>query len=125
VVEVSLCSKLDKEDRLVDVLGKSAIQIYNQWRAFLVFPATCFVDSYFQGEVKVLEANLPEDVAEGVDSGIDPILVGKKYQNWLVTKQNKQQKAYLICKDKTLLQVTKIQLETGRQIDFSGYQFVE
>ncbi len=158
--KVSFCSKLSKEDRLINPAEQTANEIYNQFRAFSVFPGTSFVDDYFGEEIKIIEArsntviqseakNPPanenglssqREVAAKLKEGvlltqttehqtfiknITPAheIKPTQYHNWLVTKQSKQQKVYLICKNKTLLEINKIKLSTGKQIDLSGYQF--
>lgn len=43
--------------------------------------------------------------------------------SWIQVKITKQNITFLICKDQTLLQITKIGLVDGKKIDFSGYNF--
>ena len=145
--KVSFCGKLTKEDRLVNPKGQTAKEIYDQFRAYSAFPGAAFNDEYFGEEIKIIEAsvailNLFQDPLV-VEAGISPYEGGgnevdggrsindtptekiqpTRFQNWLVTKINKQQKVYLSCKDNTQLEISKIKLANGKQIDLSGYQF--
>lgn len=43
--------------------------------------------------------------------------------SWIQIKTAKQNLTFLICQDQTLLQITKIGLNGGKKIDFSGFSF--
>ena len=119
VTKVVFCSKLDKENRFFDPNLMSAQQVFNKYKAHIQFPQTVFVDEYFGCEVKINSCDI-------IDSS--EILVGdqvskNKYSSWLVVKNNKKQIVFLVCKDETVLRVDRITLSSGKQINFSGYQF--
>ena len=144
---ITFCGKLSKEDRLINQAEQTANDIYDQFRAYSVFPGTSFLDEYFGEVIKIVEVikntvvlNLFQDphivenksssqreveavLTEGVSTTQDANNTPTQFHNWLVTKENKQQKVYLICKNETLLEIKKIKLSTGKQIDLSGYQF--
>lgn len=146
--KVSFCGKLTKDDRIVNPTDQTAKQIFDQYKAFNSFPGTSFVDEYFAGEVKIVECFLPianptdiqsESKNQSTDNneassekylflrgeteGFGVVLTTTKFHDWLDIKENKQQKVYLICKDNSLLEITRIKLSSGKQINLSGYQF--
>jgi methionyl-tRNA formyltransferase len=109
-----LCSKLDKEDKYLDLSSQNALQIFNQFRAYIKFPYTVIPnDDYFQGDVKILDCSMTELQLEEFQD----------FSNWRAVKNVKKQIVLLKCADNTWLEVSKIQLATGKQIDFSGYNF--
>jgi methionyl-tRNA formyltransferase len=109
-----LCSKLDKEDKYVDLKTQTASQILNQFRAYIEFPFTVIPnDNYFRGDVKILDCSISQFQGEEFQD----------FGNWRASKNGKRQIVLLKCADNTWLEVSKIQLATGKQIDFSGYNF--
>ena len=127
VNHVVFCSKLDKEDRFFDPKLMSAQQVFNKYKAHIQFPQTVFVDEYFGCEVKINSCDITNLTLEK-NIGIS---FGARFGDWLVIKESKRQVVFLICKDenenKTYLEVHKITLSSGKnsgkQINFSGYQF--
>jgi methionyl-tRNA formyltransferase len=119
--KITFCGKLAKEDRIIDPQNQTASEIYNQFRAYSTFPGTSFIDEYFGEEIKLVECNITTVSKTDLDKDLD--VAKATLNNWLVTKSNKKQIVYLICKDQTLLEVTKIKLATGKDQTLSGYQF--
>jgi methionyl-tRNA formyltransferase len=119
--KITFCGKLAKEDRIINPINQTALEIYNQFRAYSTFPGTSFVNEYFGEEIKLVECNTTTFLKIDLDEDLD--FAKTTLNNWLVTKSNKTQIAYLICKDQTLLEVTKIKLATGKDQTLSGYQF--
>ena len=115
--EVTLCNKLEKEAKFFDPNNELANQVKSQYQAFINFPTTAFMDSYFNCEVKLLEIGNILDLQDTQSEST------KIFGSWLVFKQGKKQLVYLVCKNKTLLEIRKVVLSTGKKIDFSGYQF--
>jgi methionyl-tRNA formyltransferase len=134
---VSFCGKLSKDDRILKPEDKTAQEIFDQFRAYNIFPGTSFVDGYFEEEIKIIECSVPhkeeknylepsyqkEIVLSSETNSPNQPLALTIINNWLIAKENKQQKVFLICKDNSPLKVSKIKLSTGKQIDLSGYQF--
>jgi methionyl-tRNA formyltransferase len=112
---ITFCGKLTKEDRIVDPSNQTASEIYNQFRAYNIFPGTSFVDEYFGGEIKIIECSLYEANFEFEQDS--------NYGNWQVTKDGKAQRVFLRCKDNTFLEILRIKLATGKDLNLSGYQF--
>lgn len=111
--QVIECSKLSKDDRLVDPLIHTAREIFGHYQGCYVFPSTCIVDDYFGGEIKIMDCSpFAQDTF-----GFAP------HGNWLVGKINKQQIVLLKCANNSYLQVSKIKLSTGKNIDLSGFGF--
>jgi methionyl-tRNA formyltransferase len=108
------CSKFDKADRLIDSKNSTAKQVFNHYKALIVFPGTSLVDEYFGGEIKILECQLVENES----------LFGQKYCNWLVVKNFKKQRVFLECDNNSLLEVFKIGFSSGKTVNLSGFQFV-
>ena len=188
--QTTFCKMLDKSDSLI-TLEMTAIQIWSHFRAFIAFPFTILMDSYF-GQIKILECQINDQFAtlNDLQSNLDnsqileiglgkssqenlPNLsdnslstktlqksllcnsptesqskflnnsipvdsfnsnnipnipaekITKTYQkdSWIQVKITKKNLTFLICKDQTLLQITKIGLSGGKKIDFSGYNF--
>lgn len=114
--KVTFCRKVEKEESLIEIPNLTANQIVAHQKAYVRFPGTDFEDEYFNGKVKVIDCNVFELLE------IDNLEISK-YQNWNVVKINKEQIVFMECKDKTLLQINKIKLNTGKLVDLSGYQF--
>lgn len=113
--KITFCGKLTKEDRIIDPSNQTASEIYNQYRAYNIFPGTAIMDEYFGGEIKIIECNQPETKFE--------YELNSNYGNWQVIKDGKAQKVFLRCKGNTFLEILKIKLATGKDLNLSGYQF--
>jgi methionyl-tRNA formyltransferase len=112
---ITFCGKLTKEDRIVDPSNQTASEIFNQFRAYNTFPGTTFVDKYFDGEIKITECSL-------LGTKFEPEL-NSNYGNWQVIKDSKVQRVFLRCKGNTFLEILRIKLATGKDLNLSGYQF--
>jgi methionyl-tRNA formyltransferase len=112
---ITFCGKLTKEDRIVSPSSQTASEIHNQFRAYNIFPGAAIMDEYFDGEIKIIECSLYEAIFE--------FELNSNYGNWLVTKDGKVQRVFLECKDNTFLEILKIKLATGKDLNLSGYQF--
>jgi methionyl-tRNA formyltransferase len=114
--QITFCKKIEKEEQLLETTNLTAELIMAHQKAYIRFPGTVFEDEYFGCKVKIMDCKVLELIRlEGLE-----IL---KYQNWNVVKINKQQIVFIECKDKSLLQINKIKLNTGKLVDLSGYQF--
>ena len=111
--QVIECSKLSKDDRLVDPIIQSAREIFGHYQGCFVFPSTCIIDDYFAGEIKIMDCRPFAQDTSGFQS----------HGNWLLGRVAKQQIAVLKCANNSYLQVSKIKLSTGKNIDLSGFGF--
>jgi methionyl-tRNA formyltransferase len=118
--KATFCSKIDKYSSLVDHQELTAEQINNHFRAYIEYPFTFIQDTKF-GKIKILDCKIKEDLDEEVVAE-NIMMIG----NWLINKKgekNKKQKVYLRCANRSLLEVSKIQSDKGKNIDFQGYNF--
>lgn len=102
--EASVCHLLKKTDGAID-WHKSAIEIYNQWRAFVVWPGVYAVMKIKNRDVvvKFLELTLPGScVKHGMIKQLGEFFVNEN-------------KLYVVCGEATTLQVLKLQL-AGKNI---------
>jgi methionyl-tRNA formyltransferase len=113
--KITFSGKLAKDDRIVNPNNQTASEIYNQFRAYNIFPGTSFVDEYFGGEIKIIECYLSETKFE--------FELNSNYVNWQVVKDGKAQRVFLECKGNTFLEIFKIKLATGKDLNLEGYQF--
>jgi len=99
--EASVCHLLKKTDGEID-WHKTAIEIYNQWRAFVVWPGVYSVIKIKNREVmiKFLELKLSDLKKEHLKSG-----------EFLVAED----KLYVVCGEATVLEVLKLQ-PAGKKI---------
>jgi len=114
--ETTFTKILTKDDKSVDPKNQSAKDILNHYRAYQVFPGTAFIDDYFKSTVTITEACLfTEQVAD----------FQRIYENetWLQLKANGQNRVLLKCQGSSIFEVKRIRLETGKQIDFKGFNF--
>ena len=114
--KISFCKKIEKDEQLIKINDLTAKQVLARQKAFLHFPGTAFEDKYFGDKVKIIDCNMLEHIQ------LDSLEIFS-YYNWNVVKIDKKQVVYIECKDKTLLQIKKIKLCTGKMVDMSGYQF--
>lgn len=93
--EASVCHLLKKTDGAID-WHKSAIEIYNQWRAFVVWPGIYAVMKIKNrdGMVKFVELKLSDLKKEGLQDG-----------EFFVNEN----KLYVVCGEATVLEVLKLQ----------------
>ncbi len=59
--QANFCKMLDKSDSLI-TLEMTAIQIWSHFRAFIAFPFTILIDSYF-GQIKILDCQINDQFA--------------------------------------------------------------
>jgi methionyl-tRNA formyltransferase len=120
--QVSFCQILHKKDKFVNPKVQTAKQIFDHFRAFITFPKTVFVDNkVFLGEIKILECNLNEKFKSEkiLKENLDKVLFENDY--WIQIQHSKNIKSFLKCRNQTLLQIYKIGLETGKQVNLEGY----
>jgi methionyl-tRNA formyltransferase len=110
---------LSKEDAILDLQLLTAEQIFNHFRAYLVFPGSAFFDDYFGQKVKLVDCNLVSSESLELIKSQKSSSIGKY---WNIV-QTKQQIVLLKCAGNSYLQVKKIKLENGKTIDLTGYQF--
>jgi methionyl-tRNA formyltransferase len=113
---ITFCSKVTREDQLVNPTFLTGDQIKAHHKAYIKYPGTVIDEIYFGGKVKILECNtlFIESISH---------LEITKYGNCNVTKIGKKQVVFIKCKDQTLLEIKKILNTQGKQIDLSGFQF--
>jgi methionyl-tRNA formyltransferase len=114
IVGSTYCSKISKQEQLIEPKKLEAREILARQKAYIHYPGTIFYSSYFGGMIKILDCCLL-DIEDIVDS--------KTHSEWKLCKLNKKQIVYVECKGNTKLQINKIQLENGKQLNLSGYQF--
>jgi methionyl-tRNA formyltransferase len=102
--KATLCKKIEKEDKLVDPKQLTATQIYNHFRAYIAFPGTFIYNEYFEQIVKVRACKVVE--TNEIDGEFNPA-------------------THILCKENSILYLSEIILETGKSINFKGYQFVK
>ncbi|MEI6728102.1 MAG: formyltransferase family protein [bacterium] len=114
--EVVFCNKLAKEDAIINLTKNTAAQVINHWRAYLEYPGTVFVDNVrFKSLVKLAQISTETEVLINqplYDDGI-----------WVQTKKNKKLQSYIKCLNDSYVQVYKIRLEGGKEIDLAGFSF--
>jgi methionyl-tRNA formyltransferase len=115
--KATFCTKITKEQATVDPKTQTAGEIANHFRAFIEFPGTSFTDTKF-GQIKILDCKEKTYLGEEVVAE-NITMIG----NWLINKTNRVQEVYLRCSNKSLLTVKKIQLATGKTMNFQGYNF--
>ena len=115
---VSLTRTLSKKDKLINPSNSPATEIFNHYRAYLIFPKTYFQDIYFNQEVRIDKCLIDDLVRTKDQLDIDY----KLFDKWLVAETRSQQ-VFLVCKNNTLLKISKITLTNGKSIDFAGYSF--
>lgn len=59
--QANFCKMLDKSDSLI-TLEMTATQVWSHFRAFIAFPFTILVDSYF-GQIKILDCQINDQFA--------------------------------------------------------------
>lgn len=142
--QVSFCHLLKKQDRLIDPSKQNALTIFNHWRAFVVFPKTAFNSWYFNQEVKINQCalvfkhenldlndtNLIFDLLADIDSFKEKINSNQcqkifESTEWLQVKCQKRLKTYLLCAEKTLLEISEITLQNGKKLDLKGFLFTQ
>jgi methionyl-tRNA formyltransferase len=115
----TFCSFLEKKDRLIDPENFTAEEIFNHFRGLKNFPGTWFLDTYFKQEIKILKADFNQENQEFIKQNNFA-----KHVFWRVLKIGKKQQVFLECKNSTFLEIQQICTQSGKKIDFSGYQFV-
>ncbi len=119
--QVTFCQMLSKEDKIVDPKIQTAEEIFNQYRAFIRFPGTSFEDEYFQGEVKLLEVTDYLGAEQFLElTNLGTILATKN--RWTQIKLQSQVQTFLQCLE-GYLEVGKVGLSSGKQIDLRGFEF--
>lgn len=138
--QATFCGLLQKTDRLVDPYKQTAWEIYNHWRAFVLYPKTAFFSAYFGQEVRILSCALAikdlssfqkafetETVKES-DLQDAPYLKAQaevkvlfEDAEWLQVKIQRQLKTYLLCQKQTLLEVHSLILASGQTLNFRGF----
>jgi methionyl-tRNA formyltransferase len=113
--EATFTRMLGKDDKIIDPKQFSASQLYNRWRAFLLFPGTAFKDDYFKSSVRIDECSPYQK------RGNEKILFESK--NWIELNLENKKIVCLLCTQSTLLQVFRITLESGKTVDFKGFEF--
>ncbi len=108
---------LTKEDKIVDPDRQSASEIYNHFKAYIAFPGTTFHDKYFDQEIKIVDCG---SVFEKLPDSAE---VYFEKDSWMQIKAGKGLKTYLKCSMNTYLEICKITLVNGKQVDFKGYKF--
>jgi len=119
-IDATFCKMLSKSDKILSIKDKTALEIYNQWRAYLSFPGTSFLDVYFNGEVKILQAKLDLKASK---SSLEEHIVLFSDENWIQIRELKEAKTFLRCKNDTYLEIKEILLVSGKKINFSGFVF--
>jgi methionyl-tRNA formyltransferase len=112
---------ISKDDRLVDITKKSAKDIYNHFRAYTHFPGTWYISGYFNQEVKLTGVLNHFSIADFTNLVSKSKSLGEQ-DEWHVLTFIKEQRAFLKCKN-GYLEVAKICLASGKNIDFSGFVF--
>jgi methionyl-tRNA formyltransferase len=112
----TFCSKVDRENQLVNPQLHTASEIKSHQLAYIKYPGTVIQEPYFGGKIKILECDILELDKESSSSIL-------KFGNLNVIKVGKKQIVFINCKNDTLLRINKITNAQGKQIDLSGYQF--
>ncbi len=122
--QVTFTKMLDKNDRFVNPQEQTAVEIWSHFRAYISYPGTCFLDNFW-GEVKILESFIHPlfMTLEDVKATKSEVKINPSFQNWRQIKYNKQNLIFLVCKNKTLLQIKSLKLTNGQKIDLAGFQF--
>jgi methionyl-tRNA formyltransferase len=113
---VTFCSKVSREDQLVNTEILTATEIKAHHKSYIKYPGTVIEAKYFGGNIKILDCNI-------MINEIIKNLEINKYGNLYVAKIGKKQIVFIQCKDQTFLEIKKIINTQGKQIDLTGYQF--
>ncbi len=116
VNNVSLTSKITKELGLIDYKCVDANKLFNHYRAYYGWPKTIISSQTFAQKISLIECF-------GVVSEISPDIVIYEDGEWVQTLENKKLLTYLKAGLGGFIQVLKIKLETGKEINFQGYKF--
>jgi methionyl-tRNA formyltransferase len=114
--EATFCKKIKKVDCLVHPELSSAVEIYNQWRAYIKYPGTKIYDNhYFKSTIKLINISLDQITPSGDCIYEDSV--------WIQYKSGKSITTHLKCANNTLIKVLEISLENGKRVNFTGYIF--
>jgi methionyl-tRNA formyltransferase len=108
---------LTKEDSLVNPLLMTATEIFNHYKAYQLFPKTCFLETQKFNQKLRLEL---VSLFESKNTEFKTIYESKQI---IQVKQNKQIITLLKCKNNTFLELKRVITEQGKKIDFSGFIF--
>lgn len=121
--QATFCTKLSKQDAIVELHQLSAEQLFNHWRAYHLFPGTRFFDPYFGQNIKVakLAAWYTSQQYEQMLQDPQNTFLGQA-GNWQQIKMREQVKTFLLPQS-GVLEVVQIVLESGKNLNFRGYRF--
>jgi methionyl-tRNA formyltransferase len=120
--QATVTHMLTKDMALVDTRALTAAEVYGHWRGNVVFPGTKIISQYFGQLLKLIQCQGYCTLLE-LENLWSENQVLYQDQEWLQLKMQKQTKTFLQCAANTWLEVSKIMLENGKTVDFSGYQF--
>jgi methionyl-tRNA formyltransferase len=118
---VTKTSLIKKTDKFIDHKTHSNIAVYNHFRAFHEFPGTWIESEYFGDAIKLVSVIKPishhdfDKLQEKCSQ-----LIHKN--EWFVLDIDSKQRTFLRCEE-GYLEVQEICLSSGKQIQFSGFQF--
>jgi methionyl-tRNA formyltransferase len=112
---------IKKEDRLVDLKEMICKDVYNHFRAYIHYPGTWFESDYFKQEVKILSAKGCINQADFSRLVAKSKSLGEQ-DEWYVLNIEKQQRVFIKCAE-GYIELEKICLSSGKNIDFAGYIF--
>jgi methionyl-tRNA formyltransferase len=105
---------INKNDGIINLTTNNAQQIYNQFRAYVLFPGTKYFSQYYNQNIKITQCN---------SINIDFEYQLETFREFSLTKIHKKQVVLLNCANNTFLQISEVVLETGKKINFQGYSF--
>ncbi len=121
--KLSFCGRLTKEDSSTDNHSKTAKEIIAKFLAYNEFPGTVIPKDEVFGEFRIIEIiKTQEEFLNIKEESIKENIIFESI-NWLIIKENKQQKCYLKCKNNEYLQITKIKNSFGKMIGLEGFDF--
>jgi len=109
--KATYCSKISKEDWLIDFYTETAVQIYNKYRAYYTWPWV-----YTNYNWKKLNI---EDCFFGKLSDFEDI-ISKDLIIWAVIKLNKKT-FWIICKNNSILIIKQVKLEWKKSMDIISF----
>ena len=121
--QITICQMLQKDDKFVDSNILEANQIQNHYRAYLQFPGTSLMDKLFDGEIKLLAIGRTFD-HEQLQNMLQDATNQQTNHEWTKFRINNQSVVVRRCGNNTYLEIFKIGLSNGKQLELKGFQFV-
>ncbi len=119
--KVTFCNLIKKDDKFIDPNNKTAKQIKDHFRAFIIFPGTWVKISFFDSFVKLIEIGRVYSDKEFLKLSKASIEL-ENLKGLYILQIDSKQRIFIKCQE-GYLEIKKICLGNGKSINLLGYNF--